>query len=65
MASDAIWPISRGVTVPAVRAGRLAFLPLDTADTVGPISRTTRADDAGSTELALLRDAIPDNAGAV
>ncbi|MBO6639116.1 MAG: LysR family transcriptional regulator [Roseitalea sp.] len=63
LASDAIWAISRGVAVPAVRAGRLAFLPLDTADTVGPIGLTTRADDAGRTELALLRDAMPEARG--
>jgi LysR family pca operon transcriptional activator len=64
LASDAIWAISRGVAAPAVDAGRLAFLPVDTADTVGPIGLTTRADDAGRTEIALLRDALPDRAGA-
>lgn len=57
-ASNAIWAISRGVAAAAVRAGWLAFLPIDTADTVGPIGLTYRAEDKDKTELALLRDTL-------
>jgi LysR family transcriptional regulator, pca operon transcriptional activator len=42
MATDAVWIISEGVVAGDVADGRLAALPVDTSDTVGPIGITTR-----------------------
>lgn len=42
--TDAIWMISRGVAEGAVAEGRLAFLPIDTADTIGSIGLMQRSD---------------------
>ena len=42
-ACDAIWIISEGVVAEDVADGRLALLPIDTADTPGPVGLTTRA----------------------
>lgn len=58
LASDAIWAISRGVGLPAVRAGKLAFLPIDTSETVGSVGMTSRADEEATPELALLKDLL-------
>lgn len=63
LGSDAIWAISRGAALPAVEAGRLAFLSLDTADTVGSVGLTTRAETDFVPELDLLRDVLKDEAG--
>lgn len=57
-ASDAIWAISRGVAEAAVAEGRLVFLPVDTADTIGAIGVTRRDDDETETELTLLLDTL-------
>jgi len=42
-AGDAIWIISEGVVAEDIREGRLAPLPIDTGDTLGPVGLTTRA----------------------
>lgn len=57
--TDAIWLISRGVAEAAVAEGRLAFLPIDTADTIGSIGMTRREDDADNApELATFFDGL-------
>ncbi|MCX8998196.1 pca operon transcription factor PcaQ [Rhizobiaceae bacterium BDR2-2] len=57
-ASDAIWIISEGVVAGDIRDGALAVLPLETADTRGPVGLTMRADTLPSMPLALLMQAI-------
>ena len=42
MASDAVWIISEGVVAGDIAEGRLAALPVDTRETLGPIGITTR-----------------------
>jgi LysR family pca operon transcriptional activator len=42
--SDAIWIISQGVVTEDVTAEHLALLPVDTAETLGPVGLTTRTD---------------------
>lgn len=42
--TDAIWFISRGVAEAAVAYGGMAFLKIDTLDTIGSIGMTRRAD---------------------
>ncbi len=42
--SDAIWIISRGVVADDLAEGALVALPVDTADTKGPVGLTLRAD---------------------
>lgn len=58
MASDAVWIISRGVALPAVQRGELAFLPVDTTTTLGSIGITLREDAELSPEARLLVDAL-------
>jgi LysR family pca operon transcriptional activator len=41
-AGDAVWIISEGVVAGDIAEGRLAALPVDTSETVGPIGITTR-----------------------
>lgn len=43
-ASDYVWAISEGVVRQDVEAGNLVLLPLDTAETAGPVGLTKRVD---------------------
>lgn len=56
--SDAIWIISEGVVAGDIREGALAALPLETADTRGPVGLTMRTDTQPSLPLSLLMRAI-------
>jgi LysR family pca operon transcriptional activator len=56
--SDAVWAISEGVVAGDVSEGTLATLPLDTADTTGPVGLTMRTDSYTDPALALLLHAI-------
>ena len=58
VASDAVWIISRGVALPRVRQGDLAFLPVDTKATLGSIGITLRDDADFSPEVLLFVDAL-------
>jgi len=61
--TDAIWLISRGVAEAAVAEGRLAFLQIDTVDTIGSIGMTRRGDDDSCPpELTLFFDILRANA---
>lgn len=60
--SDAIWIISEGVVVADIADGTLAVLPLDTADTSGPVGLTIRADTQPSLPLSLLMQTIRETA---
>jgi len=42
--TEAIWIISEGVVADDVAEGRLALLPVDTSETLGPVGFTTRTD---------------------
>ena len=42
--TDAVWLISEGVVAEDVADGQLALLPVDTAETTGPVGLTTRTD---------------------
>jgi LysR family pca operon transcriptional activator len=56
MASDAVWIISEGVVAGDIAEGRLAALPVDTRETLGPIGITTRTGMALSPHAeALIR----------
>lgn len=44
--TDAVWIISEGVVAHDVETGALMLLPVDTADTLGPVGLTTRVDVA-------------------
>ncbi|KXG85021.1 pca operon transcription factor PcaQ [Agrobacterium bohemicum] len=63
--SDAIWIISEGVVAADIADGTLAMLPLDTADTSGPVGLTMRADTQPSLPLALLIQTIRESADAL
>lgn len=63
--SDAIWIISEGVVAADIADGTLAMLPLDTADTSGPVGLTMRADMQPSLPLALLMQTIRESADAL
>ena len=60
--SDAIWIISEGVVAADIADGILATLPLDTADTSGPVGLTMRADTQPSLPLSLLMQTIRETA---
>lgn len=62
--SDAVWIISRGVALPRVRRGDLAFLPVDTSATLGSIGITMRDKAELSPEAGLLLDALKAEAAA-
>jgi len=47
-ASDYVWAISEGVVRQDVEAGNLALLPVDTAETAGPVGLTKRVDSVSS-----------------
>jgi len=52
--TDAVWIISEGVVSDDVADGQLALLPVDTAETTGPVGLTTRTD----TDLTLAAQAF-------
>lgn len=56
--TDAIWLISRGVAEADVAEGRLAFLQIETRDTIGAIGLTHRGDEDGPPEIALFLDIL-------
>ena len=58
--SDAIWIISEGVVAEDVADGQLALLPVDTAETLGPVGLTTRTDTSQSFAAQALIQAIRD-----
>ncbi|SON53835.1 Galactose-binding protein regulator [Hartmannibacter diazotrophicus] len=58
--SDAIWIISEGVVTEDLAEGRLAILPLDTSETLGPVGLTTRTDIAPTLPANLLMEALRD-----
>jgi LysR family pca operon transcriptional activator len=64
-ASNAIWIISEGVVTEDLVEGRLRSLPLDTAQTSGPVGLTKRTDGPLSLPAELLAKAIRDVARAL
>ena len=62
--TDAVWIISHGVVAEDIEEGILKELPLDTADTRGPVGLTTRADLPPSLPAALLMQTIREAAKA-
>lgn len=58
LTSDAIWIISDGVVSDDIAAGELIRLPLDCADTSGPVGLTTKADVPPPLSIELLTHAI-------
>ena len=56
--SDAVWVISEGVVAEDVREGHLALLPVDTAETLGPVGLTTRTDLPLSPAAALFLQSV-------
>ncbi|MCI9867142.1 pca operon transcription factor PcaQ [Rhizobium skierniewicense] len=64
-ATDAIWIISEGVVAADIADGTIDALPLDTADTSGPVGLTIRADTQPSLPLALLMQTIREAAEAL
>ena len=57
-ASDAVWVISEGVVAGDLADGALAVLPVDTADTRGPVGLTMRTDTARSPAFDVLLQTI-------
>lgn len=57
-ATDAVWIISEGVVAEDLAEGQLASLPLDTADTFGPVGLTTRTDTPLSLPAQLLAQSV-------
>ncbi|VFU16623.1 pca operon transcription factor PcaQ [Methylocella tundrae] len=60
--SDAVWIISEGVVAEDVADGALTHLPLDTAQMLGPVGLTKRANIPLSLPAELLIQAIRDGA---
>lgn len=58
--SDAVWIISGGVIAADLEEGQLAILPVDTAETLGPVGLTTRNDMALSPSAQMLVQSIRD-----
>jgi len=58
METDAVWIISSGVVTRDVSAGILVELPLETAETTGPVGLTTRADAAPTPALLMFQSAL-------
>ncbi len=56
--SDAVWIISQGVVAEDVANGLLTLLPVDTAETLGPVGLTTRTDMMPSAAAQLLMQTI-------
>ena len=63
--SDAIWIISEGVVAADIIEGKLAALPIETAETKGPVGLTMRADAVPSMPLAILMQTIREVAARV
>jgi LysR family pca operon transcriptional activator len=64
-ASDAVWIISSGVVAMDVADGLLAFLPIDTSETKGPVGLTMRTDAIPSLPLSILMQTIREAAEGV
>jgi LysR family pca operon transcriptional activator len=58
--SDAVWIISEGVVAEDVAEGHLVPLPVDTAETLGPVGFTTRTDTTLSLPAGMLLQSIRD-----
>lgn len=56
--TDVVWIISRGVVADDVADEHLALLPVDTAETLGPVGVTTRTDTSLSAGAEVLIGAI-------
>jgi LysR family pca operon transcriptional activator len=56
--TDAVWLISEGVVVNEIESGRLAALPFDTTETLGPVGLTRRNQTAYSLAAEMLMDDI-------
>lgn len=56
--TDAVWIISSGVVSRDVISGDLVELPLETAETTGPVGLTTRADVAPTPALLMFQSAL-------
>lgn len=63
--SDAVWIISAGVVAAEIADGSLAALPIDTAETRGPVGLTMRVDAEASTPLAILIQTIRQSAAEI
>lgn len=63
--SDAIWIISAGVVAGDIADGTLVALPIDTAETRGPVGLTMRADAMPSMPLAILMQTIRETAAEI
>jgi len=63
-ASNAIWIMDHGVMLDDLQSGTLARLPIDAADTQGPVGLTTRVDSALSAPARMLMSAVREVAGA-
>jgi LysR family pca operon transcriptional activator len=61
--TDAVWIISRGVIADDLADGVLAELPVQTAETTGPVGLTTRADTPPSLPSVMLMQTIREAAG--
>ncbi|WP_417668037.1 pca operon transcription factor PcaQ [Roseibium sp.] len=59
---DAVWIISSGVVSRDIAAGELVELPLETAETTGPVGLTTRADVAPTPALLMFQSALRSSA---
>lgn len=62
--TDAVWIISKGVVSADLDDGHLAVLPVDTAETLGPVGLTTRVGTSLSPAAQFLTQAIRDVAAA-
>lgn len=60
--SDAIWIISEGVVAQDVAENRLALLPIDADETLGPVGLTMRVDLAPIPAMTALMQAVRDKA---
>ena len=62
--TDAVWIISRGVVASDLADAHLTVLPVDTAETLGPVGLTTRAGTSLSPAAQILIQSIRDAAAA-
>lgn len=60
--SDAIWAISEGVVANELAEGSLRILPIDTAETKGPVGLTMRTDRVSAPAFDILLHSIRDAA---
>lgn len=65
LGTDAVWIISSGVVSRDIAKGELVELPLETAETTGPVGLTTRADAAPTPALLVFQSALRTAAEAV